>query len=91
MYADEELLAAAAEAKSLMNAEAAAVQDENSCSNRVPVNENVQASHLHGLSVEELKQQNLILVRNISRLFLTAKRELSEKNNEIRRLQHLLE
>jgi hypothetical protein len=43
------------------------------------------------LTMEALKQQNMILVRNMARLFLTAKRELTEKNSEIRRLQQLLE
>lgn len=40
--------------------------------------------------IDQLQQQNLILVKNMSRLFLTAKRQLADRNNEIRRLETLV-
>lgn len=40
--------------------------------------------------IARLRLQNLVLTRNISRLFLTAKKELTEKNAEIARLRSLV-
>lgn len=40
--------------------------------------------------LDELQHQNLILVKNMTRLFLTAKKQLAERNNEIRRLEQLV-